>query len=61
MYIFRARGVFIGVCKADDKISTSGATSLVDIDLRRTYRAIDSVATGRIYSVIARMQLQLAS
>ena len=48
MYIFRVRGVFIEVYKADNKIATSGATSLADIDLRRTYRAIDSVATGRI-------------
>ena len=51
MYIFRGRGVFIAVYKADDKIATSGATSLADIDLRKTYRAIDSVATGRIPSV----------
>ena len=48
VYIFRGRGVFIDVYKADDKIATSGATSLADIDLRRTYRAIDCVATGRI-------------
>ena len=48
MYIFRGRGAFIDVYKADDKIVTSGATSLADINLRRTYRAIDSVATGRI-------------
>ena len=46
VYIFRGRGVFIDVYKADDKIATSSATSLADIDLRRTYRAIDSVATG---------------
>ena len=46
VYIFRSRGVFIDVYKADDKIATSGATSLADLDLRRTYRAIDSVATG---------------
>ena len=51
MYIFRDRGVFIDVYKVDDKIVTSGATSLADIDLRRTYRAIDSVATGRIPSL----------
>ena len=50
VYIFRSRGVFIDVYKADDKIATSGATSLADIDLWRTYRAIDSVATGRIPS-----------
>ena len=48
MYIFKSRGVVIDVYKADDKIATSGVTSLADIDLRRTYRAIDSVATGRI-------------
>ena len=51
MYIFRGRGVFIDVYKADDKIITSGATSLADIDLQRTYRAIDSVATGIIPSL----------
>ena len=52
VYIFRGRGVFIDVYKADDKIVTSGATSLSDLDLRRTYRAIGSVATGRIPSLI---------
>ena len=51
MYIFRGRGVFIDVYKADDKIATSGTTSLADLNLRRTYRAIDSVATGRIPSL----------
>ena len=48
MYIFRGRGVFIDVSKANDKI----ATSLADIDLLRTYRAIDSVATGSIPSLL---------
>ena len=51
MYIFRGRGVFIDVYKADDNIATSGSTSLAEIDLRRTYRSIDSVATGRIPSL----------
>ena len=51
MYIFRGRGVFIDVYKADDKIATSGATSLANIDLRRTYKAIDSVATGKTSSL----------
>ena len=51
MYIFRGRGVFIDVYKANDKI----VTSLADIDLRRTYRAIDSVATGRIPSLFCVM------
>ena len=36
VYIFRGRGVFIDVYKADDKIVTYDATSLADIDLRRT-------------------------
>ena len=52
MYIFKGRGVFIDVYETDEKIVTSGATSLADINLRRTYyRAIDSVATGRIHSL----------
>ena len=49
--------LFIDVYKADDKIATSGATSLADIDLRRTYRAIDSVATGRIPSLFCGVSL----
>ena len=32
VYIFRSRGVFIDVYKADEKIATSGATSLADIE-----------------------------
>ena len=59
MYIFRGRGVFIDVYQADDKIATSGATSLADIDLQRTYRAIDSVATGRIPSLFCASTLFL--
>ena len=51
VHIFRGRGVFIDVYKADDKIVTSGTTLLADINMRRTYRAIDSVATGRIPSL----------
>ena len=51
VYIFRGRGVFIDVYKADDKIPTSGVTLLTDIDLQRTYTARDSVATGRIPSL----------
>ena len=51
VYIFKGRGVFIDVYKADDKIVTSGATPLADINLRRTYIAIDSVATGKIPSL----------
>ena len=51
VYIFRGRGVFIDVYKANDKIVTSGETSLADINLWRTNGAIDSVATGRIPSL----------
>ena len=51
VYIFRFRGVFIDVYKADDKIVTSGVTLLAEINLRRTYRAMDSVATDRIPSL----------
>ena len=51
VYIFKGRGVFIDVYKAEDKIATSGAMSLADIDLQKTYKAIDSVATGRIPSL----------
>ena len=57
MYIFRGRGVFIDVYKADDKIATSGATLLSDLDLQETYRAIDSVATGRIPSLSSAVPL----
>ena len=46
VYIFKSRGVFIDVYKAEDKTATSGAMLLADIDLGRTYNAIDSVATG---------------
>ena len=35
----------------DDNFVTSGATLLSDLDLQETYRAIDSVATGRIPSL----------
>ena len=51
VYIFRGSGVFIDVYKADETVATSGATSLAGIDLRRTYRAIDRVATGRTPSL----------
>ena len=59
VYIFRDRVVFIDVYKADNKIATSGAMSLADIDLRRTYGAIDSVATGRIPSLFCGICLYL--
>ena len=51
MYIFEGRGVFIDVYKAEDNFVTSGANLLSDLDLQETYRAIDSVATGRIPSL----------
>ena len=58
VYIFRGRGVFIDVYKADDKIATSGAMSLSDLDLQRTYRAIDSVATSRIPSLYCAISIR---
>ena len=48
MHIFRDRGVYIDVYKGDDNFATSGAMLLSGLDLQKTYRAIDSVATGRI-------------
>ena len=59
MYIFRGRGVFIDVYKADDKIATFGSTSLADMILWRTYRAIDSVATGIIPSLFCASRIPL--
>ena len=44
--------VYINVYKGDDNFVTSGATLLSDLDLQETYRAIDSVATGRIPSLL---------
>ena len=43
--------MYIDVYEGDDKIVTFGATLLSDIELRETYRAIDSAATGRIPSL----------
>ena len=43
--------VYIDVYKSDDNFVTSGATLLSDLDLQETYKAIDSVATGRIPSL----------
>ena len=61
VYIFRGRGVFNDVYKPDEKITTSGATSLDDIDLRKTYRAADSVATGRIPSLFCVLSNSLST
>ena len=38
--------MYIDVYKGDGNFATSGATLLSDLDLKETYRAIDSVATG---------------
>ena len=59
VYIFRGRGVFIDVYKANDKIVTSGATSLAAMNLQRSYGAIDSVATGRIPSLFCEITNQM--
>ena len=44
--------MYIDVYKGGDNFVTSGATLLSDLDLQETYRAIDSVATGRIPSLL---------
>ena len=59
VYIFKDRGVFIDVYEADNKLVTSGVTSLAEIYLRRIYKAIDSVATGRIPSLFCGTMLML--
>ena len=38
-------------CKANDNFATSGAMLLSDLDMQETYKAVDSVATGRIPSL----------
>ena len=43
--------MYIDVYKDDDTFATSGAKLLSDLDLQETYKAIDSVATGRIPSL----------
>ena len=43
--------MYIDVYKGDDNFDTSSTTLLSDLDLQETYRAIDSVATGRIPSL----------
>ena len=58
---FSEAEVFIDVYKTDDKIAISGAKSLAEIDLRRTYRAIDSVVTGSIPSLFCGNTKQLTS
>ena len=48
---FSEAEVYIDVYKADENFVTSGATLLSDLYLQETYRAIASVATGRIPSL----------
>ena len=48
---FSKAEMFINVYKGGGNFDTSGATLLSDLDLQETYRAIDSVATGRIPSL----------
>ena len=43
--------MYIDVYRDDDNFATSGAMLVSDLDLQETYRAIDSVATGRIPSL----------
>ena len=51
--------LFIDVYKAGDNFFTSGAMLLSDLDLQETYRAIDSVATGRVPSLSCAKDLLL--
>ena len=48
---FSETEVYIDVYRGDDNFATSGAMLVSDLDLQETYRAIDSVATGRIPSL----------
>ena len=43
--------MYINAYNGDDNFATSGATLLSDLDLQESYKAIDSVATGRIPSL----------
>ena len=52
--------MYINVYKGDDNFVTSGATLLSDLDLQETYKAIDSVATGRIPSLFCALVLKKA-
>ena len=62
---FSEAEVYINVYKGDDNFSTAGPTLLSDLDLQKTYNAIDSVATGKIPSLSCgntnEMQLRLRS
>ena len=54
---FSEAEVYIDVYKDDDNFVTSGATLLPDLDLQETYRAIASVATGRIPSLFCAVRM----
>ena len=58
---FSKAEVCIGVYKGDENFVTSGATLLSDLDLQETYRAIESVATGRIPSLFCANSHQLVT
>ena len=53
--------VYVDVYKGDDSYVTSGAKLLSDLDLQETYRAIDSVATGRIPSLFCGCIIEMHS
>ena len=48
---FSEAEMYIDVYKGDDNFVTSVATLLSDLNLQETFRAIDSVATGRMPSL----------
>ena len=55
---FSEAEVYIDVYNVDDNFATSGATLVSDLDLQETYRAIDSVASGRIPSLFCACTLK---
>ena len=52
-------GLFIDVYKAEDKIVTSGVTSLSDLDLRGTYIQSNSVATDSMPSLFCECSMSV--
>ena len=53
--------MYIDIYKDDDNFAISGATLLSDLDLQETYRAIYSVATGRIPSLFCAFRMHTSS
>ena len=61
---FSKTEVYTDVYKVDDNFVTSGATLRSDLDRQETYRATDSVATGRkpsLFCAIMRLNYFIVS